>query len=84
MCYEGDTIFNLFPNHCGHVKCQDDQDPVPLRVRVTGNAGVATLWHKSLSGAISPLPDGSDRVVAVHVNTLPQQTVIINTYMPTQ
>lgn len=80
--FEAHMIYSLFPSCDGAIKCIDDRDPVPLRLRPKGNAGVATLWNKKYSKAIAILPDGSDRVLAVRVETNPYPIVIINTYMP--
>jgi quinolinate synthase len=60
----------------------DDADPIPLKLRPRGSAGVATLWHKSWSENILALPDGGDRVQAISVSTTSGPVIIINTYMP--
>ena len=43
-----------------------------------------TLWTKQLDHAITPMPDGSTRVVVVHIVTENNPIVLINTYMPTE
>lgn len=81
--FEASTLFSLFPDCEGVIKCFDDHDPMPLRVRPRGNAGVATLWNKSVSQCITELPDGSERVLAIRINTSSSPIILLNTYMPT-
>ena len=82
--FEADYIYNLFSQCHGCIKCVDDLDPIPNKLRPRGTAGVAIIWHKSHSHAITPLPDGGDRLQAIHISTSSNENiVVINTYMPT-
>jgi hypothetical protein len=48
-----------------------------------GTAGVAIIWPKTISDHITPLPDGSERVAVIQVQTEMGPLIVINTYMPT-
>ena len=65
--YETVMFKNLFPTMDVSAKCVDDADPMPISHRTRGTAGVAVLWPKTLSPYITPLPDGSNRVVVIAV-----------------
>jgi hypothetical protein len=65
-----------------HVKCVDDQTLTSPMYRPRATAGVAILWPQEISKQVTPLPDGSDRVVAIQVQTDQGPLVVINTYMP--
>ena len=45
-------------------------------------AGVAFLWNMDLNQHVEKLPDGSDRIICISLNTQPKKTCLINTYMP--
>lgn len=77
--FQQNEIKELFPSHCWAIKCIDDGNPIAPIHRPRGHAGVACLWDKQIDHDITVLPDGSDRVLAIQYN----DTVIINTYMPT-
>ena len=59
----------------------DDLDPVPLKLHPRGSAGVSILWSSEWNNLIKPLPDGSDRVQAVHISTSMDHIILINCYM---
>ena len=80
--FEKQTLCDLFPNHNNYCKCSDDTSPIPPKVRPKGVAGVAFLWNQDLDDIVTPLSDGSDRVIAIHVQAGRTSTVLINTYMP--
>ena len=50
---------------------------------IRGHVGTATIWHEKLDHLIEQLPDGSDRITVVKINSEPEPTILINTYMPT-
>ena len=56
--HESHKLAELFPNYDMKVKCADDSDPLQNINRRRGQAGVATLWKKSLSHLVSAQPDG--------------------------
>ena len=60
----------------------DEKNPISSKIRPKGNGGVAILWHKDLSDIVTPLPDGSERTIAIHIKTTATPVVLINTYMP--
>ena len=78
--HEADDLAEYCPDHNFVIKCFDDADFMPLRVRSRGWHGTATIWKRSLDDAISPIEEGSDRVIAVIVGNM----ILINTYMPSQ
>ena len=81
--FEADFIYTQYGQCSGSIKCVDDSDPIPLKLRPRGSAGVAVLWNKKWDDHIKPLPDGGDRLQAVHITTTTDPVVLINTYMPT-
>ena len=42
------------------------------------------MWHQQIDAHIKVLPDGSDRLLAIQLQTSAGPTTIINTYMPTE
>ena len=52
-------------------------------MRTRGTAGTAIIWKESIDHLIEPLPDNSNRVVAIRINTANSPLLIVNTYMPT-
>ena len=40
------------------------------------------MWDRKWDKVIKPLPDGGDRILAVHMDTTTDPLVLINTYMP--
>ena len=80
--FEKQTLHDLFPDYNNYCKCSDDLSPIPPKVRPKGVAGVAFLWNQDLNENITPLPDGSDRVIAIHIQAGCTSAVLINTYMP--
>ncbi len=73
----------MFPEFDAHVKCVDDDEPIPPTYKPRGSAGVAILWHKDLSPYIRILPDGGNRLIAIQFPTESSTITLINTYMPT-
>ena len=82
--FEVDDLISKFPDHKALVKCEDDDDPVPPMMRRRAHAGTAILWCNELDNMIEPVLGGSDRVAAIVINTEPEQTILVNTYMPTE
>ena len=75
--YEGKD----FPNHNYSIKCADDASPELPNMRIRETAGIAIIWKESINHIIEPLPDSSDRVHAIWVNTANSPLLIVNTYM---
>ena len=84
--YRFETVIaqQVFDNSNYHIKCVDDLDPLPPIQPPRGRAGTAILWSKSLNNRITPLPDGSDRVIAVEIDVKPRKICLINVYLPTR
>ena len=77
-----DELGKIFPSHEWAVKCFDDNDPSPPTHRPRGRGGVACAWHTSMDACITVLPDGTDRLLAIELQTNTDPVLIINTYMP--
>ncbi|MEW8547288.1 MAG: reverse transcriptase family protein, partial [Candidatus Thiodiazotropha sp.] len=80
--FESALAQQVFENSNYHIKCVDDLDPLPPTQPPRGRAGTAILWSKSLNHCINPLPDGTDRVIAVEVDVKPTKICLINVYLP--
>lgn len=65
------------------IKCSDDDNPIGHAMKPRGEGGVLTIWSEQMDQFITPLPDGSNRVIAIKVGG-DHPVFIINTYMPTQ
>ena len=70
--FETTIAQQVFDNSNYHVKCVDNLDPLPPIQPPRGRAGTAILWKKSLNHGITPLTDGSDRVIAVGIDVKPR------------
>ena len=83
--FEVNTMFELLPNHSVHIKCFDDDDPIPPSHRPQGRAGVAIVWQKEYNNAVTVLPDGGNRVIAIQMDIAEsnEKMTIISSYMPT-
>ena len=81
--FETQIIKEYFPNHTYKAKCIDDETPSLPKFRSRGHAGTATIWQEKIDHLIEPLPDGSDRIIVVKINSEPEPTILINTYMLT-
>jgi hypothetical protein len=84
--FEKPLLHELFSGHKIAIKCFDEDDPIPPSHRPgRGHAGTAIIWNKSVDRYISPLADGSDRLLAIEIrscDTHERPIVLINTYMP--
>jgi len=82
--FEVPLLDELFPNLSYHIKCCDDDHPLPPLHRPRGTAGVATLWKKEHDQNIHQMPDGSKRVLVIKIKASQQDVTLINTYMPAE
>jgi hypothetical protein len=80
--FEANMISTTFPTMDALVKCVDDHYPVSPMYRPRATAGVATVWPKTISSHVTPLPDGSDRLAVVRIQTNQGPLILLNTYMP--
>ena len=80
--YQKQDLKDIYPKAVWSLKCIDDEDPTIPLYRPRGQAGVGFIWHPKLDPHITVLPDGSDRVIAMRIQTNEKPIVIINTYMP--
>jgi hypothetical protein len=81
--YEIPTIKQYIPEVCYQVKCVDDANPISPQFRKKGNAGVMTIWPKSIDKNVTPLPDGSHRTLVTQLGNTSRPLFLINSYMPT-
>ena len=81
--YENSILSNI-PNYKATVKCYDDENPHLPTHRPRGYAGIAIIWRDKIDSAIDILPDGSNRLQAIQVQTADAPITIINTYMPAE
>ena len=65
------------------VKCVDDSNPICHESKPRGHAGVLTAWHQDIDHLVTPLPDGTERIVTTQLNNNRERVTLINTYMPT-
>ena len=80
--YEENVLDKLFPNFQYHIKCYDDTHPkLPLQAS-RGQAGVMFIWQPNINHAVTTLPDGSPRMIAIQVQGHGEIITIANTYMP--
>ena len=82
--FETTLAQQVYGNSNYHIKCVDDIDPLPPTQAPRGRTGTAILWNKSLNHCISPLPDGSDRVIAIEIKSKPRNICLINVYLPSR
>ena len=80
--FEVNLLQDLLPSYKSHVKCFDDDQLLPPLHRTVGRAGVMFLWHPRLNEAITLLPDGSTRVIALQIRGKRESLTLVNTYMP--
>ena len=84
LAFEGKKFDAFFPGYQYIIKCADDADPVPPKQRRRGFHGTAIVWKADVDPLITPLPDGSDRLIAIQIQSEPQPILLMNTYMPTE
>ena len=82
--FETTLAQQVYGNSNYHIKCVDNIDPLPPTQPPRGCAGTAILWNKSLNLCISPLPDGSDRVIAIEIKSKPRNICLISVYLPSR
>jgi hypothetical protein len=73
----------LFSNAIWNLKCVDDNDPTLPSHRPQGTASVACMWAREIDQFITPLHDGSDRLLAMKIQHTEGNLILVNTYMPT-
>ena len=82
--YETPTLAEILPGYNFQVKCVDSGNPISPAGRPKGAAGVMTIWRHEIDNLVTPLPDGSNRLLATQIGDDKQHAIIIiNTYMPT-
>ena len=81
--YEKCKTKDICPTHDFHIRCVDTDDPIHPSHRPRGYGGAAILWPKSLSAAVTILPDGNQRIVAISISCIEgKDAVIISAYLP--
>jgi hypothetical protein len=60
-------------------KATDDNDPIIRLQKPRGKAGVAILWRNNSDKQIEVLAEGSERLIAIQIDTFPRKTCIVNT-----
>jgi endonuclease/exonuclease/phosphatase family metal-dependent hydrolase len=81
--FEKDNIKDICPSHDYFVKCVDANDPIHPSHRPRGHGGVAILWPRSITHAVTILPDGNERVAAISIaQPHSKDIVIISAYLP--
>jgi hypothetical protein len=73
---------DLFPHHVILAKSTDDDDPQTPKQRRRGHAGTAILWKIELDPLITPINEGSHRIIALEIEDH-SPILLLNTYMPT-
>ncbi len=63
-------------------KSVDDDNMISPFQKPRGYGGVAMFWKKSLDNNITTMPDGSDRVICLELNTGTASFCLINGYLP--
>lgn len=81
--FEIPDIGSLLQGYNFQVKCIDDDAPIAPLMRPRGNAGVITVWSRDIDHLVTPLTDGSDRLVVSKIGNEEKAVIVINAYMPT-
>ena len=82
--FETNLAQQVYGNSNYDIKCVNDIDLSPSHATPRGHAGTAILWNKSLNHCISPLPDGSDRVIEIEIKSKPRNICRINVCLPSR
>ena len=80
--FEIKDLANYLPDFCYAGKATDTYDPILPIFKPRGKGGVAIFWRKDLERFIEVLDEGSERTLAIQINTSSQKYCIINSYMP--
>ena len=80
--FETSLLQQVFYNSNFLIKYIDDKDPLSPVKPPRGYAGTSVLWSSGLNHCISPIPDGSDRVMAVELTTREEKVCLECVYMP--
>lgn len=80
--FEQQKLHNIDTKFVAAAKSVDDDNLVSPFQKPRGYGGVAFLWKKSIDNNITLLPDGSERVICLELNTDPTPCCLINGYLP--
>ena len=82
--FERNIVHNFIPDCQFAIKCSDDDDPLTPLHKPKGVAGVAIIWNQENNHAVTILPDGSPRTLAIQIQTTKGKVTLINSYMPAE
>ena len=82
--FELSLVQQIYNNSNYHIKCVDDQGPLPPIQPPRGYSGTCILLKKDLNHCIKLFPDGGQRVVAVEISNDTLPVCLINVYMPSR
>ena len=84
LSFEKKDLNELFPHHTIIAKSTDDDDPQSPNFRRRGHAGTAIIFKSELEHLITPIKEGSHRILAIEIADPETPILLLNTYMPTE
>ncbi|CAC5409957.1 unnamed protein product [Mytilus coruscus] len=81
--FQAHNFDKFFENKASFVRCSDSYEQISGFNLPRGKGGVGFAWSSSITGKVTKMDEGNERIIGIVINSNPKICVICCVYLPT-